>query len=456
MQFQAYMLQKNPSWAAIHIKAPPSQERTPVHFCILMDVSGSMDDNNKLKTVILSLQFLLDFLGSQDRISLITFSKNATIILNHSAILSEEKANLRTRLSIIQTEDITNMSAAIIRAREVLQKDTHHIKQGILLLTDGYANHGIVDTEPLVDVLIQLLTDFPGTSLSSVAYGLDHNKELLQDMATKGGGSYSTVNSLEDVATVFGDILGGLVSCISQQIRVLLPKDTVLHSRYPKTEINMKMEIMVGDLPAEMEAVFLAQLPKGTSLELKGYDFKTHQLFELSTNIIETDNEEINANNEAHYIRFQVVHMIEEVVHSETWSDTKRSTKKTEIQHLLTNIYTHRSLRAHSLWDLLINELEECIRVLEYPQLRFHADNLYRNISVVGQQRGTPSTYYRQKQSLSLKPTYSNQTQRYISTELCRNAKESQSIEGEYHSYTSSPMKHFDMTVEDVISRIVR
>jgi len=312
MNFQAYTLSKHPEWACLQVKAPESETRTPVHLCCVIDTSASMESYNKLENVKRSLQFLLDFLGPQDSISVITFSEAARTILTQTAVSLTEKDNIRTRISIIRVESNTNLSAGIIQAHESLQVDTSGLKQGILLLTDGIANIGLTNSTDIIELVRNTITKFNGTSISSVGYGTDHNVELLQSISTEGGGSYYVVNNLEDVASVFGDILGGLISCSSQQVRVVLPVGTEVKSRYGTNTVGDKVEIVIGDMPAGTEAAFLAKIPSGTIATLKGYDLMAHNTYEINSNVVTTTDALLQVNGEAHYIRFEVLALLEQ------------------------------------------------------------------------------------------------------------------------------------------------
>jgi hypothetical protein len=416
MQFQAYTVQRDSSWAAIYITPPSPQERTPIHICILLDVSWSMGDDNKLETFVLSIQALIDNLGPLDHISLITFSNNATIILNYINTLPTNKEKLYSHLSVIKAYDKINMGAALIKAQEVLQKNISNIKQGVILITNGHVDMGVSDTTTLLSMANQLLTNFPETSLFTVAYGLDHDKELLQKMAIQGGGTYTTVSNIEDVATVFGDIIGGLLSAIVQQIRVIVPKGTAIQSCYSMIETVTEMEIIVGDLSVDMEAIFLVQLPKDTSLQLKGNIISTNESIEMTTTIIDTDNEKINDKNNLHYIRFKVVLMIEKITNSTYWNDILRDKYKIEINELTMSIYRYYAINQHYLLEHMLNELNVCVYIINLPYLHLDIHHLYRNSKVLGQHRGIYSIYEHKRQSSStVKSIYSNSIQLYFS-----------------------------------------
>lgn len=368
MNFQAYTLSSRPEWACLQVKAPDSESRTPVHLCCVIDTSASMESGRKLENVKQSLQFLLDFLGPQDSVSVITFSEAAKTILTQTAVTASEKDNIRARISIIRVESNTNLSAGIIQAQDSLQIDTSNTKQGILLLTDGIANMGLTRPQDIIELVRNTITKFNGTSISSVGYGTDHNVELLQSISTEGGGSYYVVNNLEDVATVFGDILGGLVSCAAQQVRVVLPVGTEIKSRYANNIIGDKMEIVIGDMPSGAEAAFLAKIPAARPVTLKGYDLVLHSTFELNSTVGTTEDEVLQVNGEAHYLRFEVMAILEQSRGLMNYSTPVANVNEqiTKIDDCIATITTHRAAHEHSLWDILLDELNTCKRTLQH------------------------------------------------------------------------------------------
>lgn len=395
MNFQAYTLSAHPEWACLQIKAPDSEARTPVHLCCVIDTSASMDTDRKLENVKQSLQFLLDFLGPQDSISVITFSEAAKTILTQTAITAAEKDNIRTRISIIRIESNTNLSAGIIQARDSLQIDTTNIKQGILLLTDGVANMGLTRPQDILDLVHNTIEKFRGTSISSVGYGTDHNVELLQSISTEGGGSYYVVNNLEDVATVFGDILGGLVSCAAQQVRVVLPIGTEIKSRYATNTISDKMEIVIGDMPAGAEAAFLAKIPAGNPVTLKGYDLVAHNTFEMNTTVGTNADDALQVSGEAHYLRFEVMTLLEQSrgLISYRTPMAEVTAQITKIDACIATITAHREAHEHSLWDILLDELNTCKHTLQnrnnYDMTTPHI--MTQHAGYLGRMRGLPA-----------------------------------------------------------------
>ncbi len=428
MQFQSFSIPSHPEWATIHVKAPESESRVPIHLCCVIDTSGSMEDDDKLENVKRSLHYLLNFLGEKDRISVITFSSTAKTILNKMCCSLTEKENLRTHIAMIHLEFSTNLSAALVETRNVLLTDPSGealpmlnpsgIKQGILLLTDGMANDGVKEPDQIVAMTKKLLQDYHGTSLSCVGYGTDHNAELLQSMATEGGGSYSIVNTLEDVATVFGNVLGGLISCSFQQVCITLPKNTEIKSRYATNHLD-ELEIMVGDLSAGMEAVVLAKIPLGHVLTVKAYDLKASQLITVKTTVSSSEDVTIQTDGEAHYLRFDVLALLDDI-----------ASGKQTYEHYLKmvvacthDIKVYREKHVHPLWDLLLNELDRALKTLKFPHM-YHRNISKQHGAYLGMMRGTSSQPADELPSNQYN-VFSNGVQHTLSHELTREVTQS-------------------------------
>lgn len=432
MNFQAYTLSTHPEWACIQIKAPESENRSPIHLCCVIDTSASMTTFSKLENVKQSLKFLIDFLGPQDHLSIITFSETAKTILNQVAINANEKDNIRTRISFIRPESNTNLSAGIVQSRESLMIDSSNCKQGILLLTDGNANLGLIRPSDIIDLVRNTINKFSGTSISSIGYGTDHNIELLQNISTEGGGSYYVVNNLEDVATVFGDVLGGLVSCSSQQVRVNLPNGVEIKSRYATNTIENTMEIIIGDMPAGSEAAFLAKIPSGLTLSLRGYDIVTHNTIDMSTCVITTDDNELQTNGLAHYLRFEVMALLEQSrnLFTRFAAVADVTAQLDKINACISKITSHRATHEHNLWDILLEELNTCKKNLENRNT-VAADTSHimtQHAGYLGRMRGLPANTPSATQDPDGIPgpspvlrIFSNYAQRQISSQLCAN-----------------------------------
>lgn len=237
-------------------------ERQPVHLLFLIDTSGSMEESHKLVNVKKSMNFILPFLTEQDQISLVSFDDDAKTYITRNAVTAENKQALEYRIQQIRPDGSTNLSAGLLTAGGIFEQprtDAVDRKQGLIVLTDGYVNSGIRDEEQLLQLVrTQLLGKNPGLSLTTVAYGVDHNADLLSKMSIEGGGSYNIVKNLEDVASVFGEILGGLLSVSAQMIEIHFPPEVEVDTIYPAEVLEGGItRVRIGDLYAEAEQVVL-------------------------------------------------------------------------------------------------------------------------------------------------------------------------------------------------------
>ena len=244
------------------LKGLQRADRQPVHLNFLIDTSGSMEMDRKLENVKKSMNFILPFLTPADMISLITFSTDAQVHITRMTVNDQNKQAIEYKIQKMNSDGNTNLSAGLLQAC-LLSEDVQTIgsrKQGLILLTDGHANVGATNADLLLQIVRDMLKKVSGLSLTAVAYGADHNAELLSKIAVEGSGSYNIVNNLEDVASVFGEILGGLLSISAQMVEVHLPPGAECETKFPTTILEGGVTVVkIGDIYAEAEQTLMFQ-----------------------------------------------------------------------------------------------------------------------------------------------------------------------------------------------------
>jgi hypothetical protein len=105
---------------------------------------------------------------------------------------------------------------------------------------------------------------YQNLSVNCVGYGFDHAGDLLRSIALEGGGSYNIVNSQEHVGPVFGEILGGLVSCVAQNVEITYPREYENYSSYISRDCgsdgsssSTSRKLFIGDVYSEAETIVL-------------------------------------------------------------------------------------------------------------------------------------------------------------------------------------------------------
>jgi hypothetical protein len=296
IQLSAYNLSRQygtPQRLLVKAQGGRIEGRTPTHFVCLLDVSGSMDSDGRLRNCIDSLKYIARFLTAEDYFSLITFSDTAEIKCNLIRMDAAGQASVLHSLNQCRTLGSTNMSAALERLTGVLRAGSDLAgapKQGVLLLTDGYVNMGLTDQAGLTGMVSGFMTEFPRATLTAVGYGTEHNRDLLDAMTTRAAGTYNIVRNREDVASVFGAVMGSLVSCVGLNLRVLAPRGTTIREdRHMEDSGDVLTAIALGDVYAETTTSLCLALPAGlmelTHIRMQVYDVSTSAAFEAPIEI---------------------------------------------------------------------------------------------------------------------------------------------------------------------------
>lgn len=366
---------------AVTLRGEATDRRQPVHLIFLIDTSDSMSDSGKLSSVKQSLTFIQPLLTSDDLVSMISFGDTSTILLNKAS--STDKETLLYKIQSLRTDGCTNLSAGLMNVRDVLLPPEDTRKQGVLLLTDGHANRGITQTSQLKSIVQTLLEAYPELTLTTVGYGNDHNASLLQEMGTTGSGSYNVVYSLENVATVFGEVLGGLTTVVAQNVCVYLPPGSVPKTAYAtQKDAEGNVLIRVGDIYAENEIVVFASVPSGTpNIQVSCHTMISFATVNETLELQPPSNTLPKAIEQASF-RYRV---------SEILKKTNDSSIKEEVENLLVTL-KELPYASEQLIQMMIDDLERVLEVFAIPFVNSTtATNFAQHSAFLGLGRGLRS-----------------------------------------------------------------
>ena len=193
-------------------------ELPPANLVFLVDVSGSMDRREGLPMVQSTLKLLVDQLRPQDRVALVTYAGNASVVLESTA--GSEKAKIRSAIDQLSAGGSTAGESGIQLAYQEAQKGM--LKGGInriLLATDGDFNVGISDFETLK----QLAADKrkTGVSLTTLGFGTDnYNEQLMEQLADAGDGNYAYIDNLREARKVLVDQLSSTLAVVAKDVKI--------------------------------------------------------------------------------------------------------------------------------------------------------------------------------------------------------------------------------------------
>ena len=175
--------------------APP-----PSNLVFLVDVSGSMQDENKLPLLRQALHMLTDELATNDRIAIVTYAGNDRVALPPTS--GSQKATIHQAIDGLEAMGSTNASGGIVTAYHLAEQNK--IADGnnrVILASDGDFNVGVTSRGELEKLISQKRQS--GIYLSVLGFGIgnyhDDNMELLAD---KGNGNYNYIDSLLEAKKV--------------------------------------------------------------------------------------------------------------------------------------------------------------------------------------------------------------------------------------------------------------
>jgi len=188
------------------------------NLVFLIDVSGSMSDQNKLPLVIASLKMLVKNLRSEDKIAIVTYSGHASIALESTSALEMEK--ILNSLESLSAGGGTAGADGIHSAYKIAEKA--FIKEGnnrIILATDGDFNVGVNSANEL-EKLIEKKRD-TGIYLSILGYGMgNYQDHKMQTLADKGNGNHAYIDNLQEAKKVLINEFSGTLFTVAKDVKI--------------------------------------------------------------------------------------------------------------------------------------------------------------------------------------------------------------------------------------------
>ena len=195
-------------------------ELPPSNLTFLLDVSGSMGRPNKLPLVKQSIEYLVERLRPEDRVSLVVYAGAAGVVLEPTLVA--EKQKILDALTRLKSGGSTAGGAGIRLAYELARE--YFIEDGnnrVILATDGDFNVGVNN----VDELETLITEEKesGVFLTTLGFGMGNLKDnKLERLADKGNGMYAYIDTPEEARKVFGQELTGSLYTIAKDVKLQL------------------------------------------------------------------------------------------------------------------------------------------------------------------------------------------------------------------------------------------
>lgn len=195
-------------------------ERPAMNLVFLIDVSGSMYDDNKLPLVQKSFSMLTDNLTAADRVLIVTYAGSDEVVLE-GADGNDRKKILRA-INDLEAGGSTAGAAGINTAYDIAQK--YFIDGGnnrVILATDGDLNVGLSSESELTRLIEEKRES--GVFLSVLGFGTGNYKDnRLEALADYGNGNYSYIDSEKEAKKVLVDEMSGTLFTVAKDVKFQL------------------------------------------------------------------------------------------------------------------------------------------------------------------------------------------------------------------------------------------
>ncbi|PAN51647.1 hypothetical protein PAHAL_9G609800 [Panicum hallii] len=277
----------------VHVKAPGIVDseaaagdapRAPLDLVTVLDVSGSMRCRDKLALVKQAMGFVIDNLGPDDRLSVVSFSSGARRVTRLLRMSGIGKGVASEAVESLTAGGGTNIAEGLRTAAKVLGERRHrNAVSSVILLSDGQDNYTVRQTRGSVPNYEALVPPFfvpAGTGdrsappIHTFGFGHNHDAAAMNVIAEATGGTFSYIENEGAIQDAFAQCIGGLLTVVVQEARIAIASGhpgvritSVKSGRYESRvdEDGRSASVAVGELYADEERRFLLFLSVPTA-----------------------------------------------------------------------------------------------------------------------------------------------------------------------------------------------
>ena len=187
------------------------------NLVFLIDVSGSMNESNKLPLVKSSLKMLVRQLRTKDRVSIVVYAGSAGLVLPPTS--GANKSAITDALDRLQAGGSTAGGAGIKLACKTAQEN--YVLGGnnrIIIATDGDFNVGVSGENELEDLITKERRK--GIFLTCLGYGMGNYKDSkMEILADKGNGNYAYIDNIREAEKTLIHEFGGTLFTVAKDVK---------------------------------------------------------------------------------------------------------------------------------------------------------------------------------------------------------------------------------------------
>jgi len=187
------------------------------NLVFLIDVSGSMGQQNKLPLLQAAFRVLVNNLRPKDRVAIVAYAGTPGVIL--PATSGTQKEKILNAIDYLSAGGATAGEAAIKMAYQIAVEN--FIKDGnnrVIMATDGDFNVGQTSDQEMEDLITQKKES--GVLLTCLGFGMgDYKDSKLEALSSKGNGNFAYIDNLEEANKIFAREFGSTLFTVAKDAR---------------------------------------------------------------------------------------------------------------------------------------------------------------------------------------------------------------------------------------------
>lgn len=199
-------------------KKVPVENLPASNLVFLIDVSGSMDEPNKLPLVKASMKMLTDQLREKDKVAIVVYSGHTAVELQSTK--GNEKSKIKDAIDGLEAEGFTAGGAGLKMAYNIAKQN--FVKGGnnrVILCTDGDFNVGPSSDDEMIRLIEEEKKS--GVFLTVLGFGMGNYKDSkMQKLADKGNGNHAYIDQLSEARKVLVNEFGGTLFTIAKDVKL--------------------------------------------------------------------------------------------------------------------------------------------------------------------------------------------------------------------------------------------
>ncbi len=207
-----------------------ADNRKDATLIFTIDVSGSMEREDRLELVKKSLRLLVDELRPTDEVGIVIYGSSGRVLLEPTS--GEDKDEIKDAIDDLRPGGSTFVADGL---RLAYKMAVDNVEPGritrVIVLSDGVGNVGDTGASSILQQVQEHVDQ--GVTLTTVGFGMgNYNDVLMEQLANDGDGSYHYVDELSEARRIFVEDLTGTLQVIAKDAKVQVDFNPEVVSRY--------------------------------------------------------------------------------------------------------------------------------------------------------------------------------------------------------------------------------